>query len=107
MTFRSMTMLWLLALVPLALMFLFLREQLRTSVARRFAAERLRGVTMPARVLRPWLIALAIAATLIALAGPSAGFTLISITARESNRVIVIDVSNSMAAEDVGTSRLG
>jgi Ca-activated chloride channel family protein len=93
--------------VPVALAFLFLREQLRTRVARRFASERLRGVTTPARVLRPWIIAIAIAAAFIALAGPSAGFTLIPITARESNRVIVIDVSNSMGAEDVGTSRLG
>lgn len=107
MSFRSMNLLWLLALVPLALLFLFTREQLRMRVARRFASERLRGVSTPARVLRPWLIALAIAAALIALARPSAGFTLIPITARESNRVIVIDVSNSMAAEDVGTSRLG
>jgi Ca-activated chloride channel family protein len=30
----------------------------------------------------------------------------VPITAREANRVIAIDVSNSMAAEDVGTSRL-
>lgn len=106
MTFRSTTLLWLLALVPLALAFLFTREQLRTRIARRFASERLRGVTTPARVLRPWLITLAIGAAVIALAGPSAGFTLIPITARESNRVLVVDVSNSMGAEDVGTSRL-
>jgi Ca-activated chloride channel homolog len=40
------------------------------------------------------------------LAGPYAGFHLVPIVAREANRVLVIDVSNSMAAEDVGTSRL-
>ena len=101
-----MTLLWLLAIAPLALAFLFTREQLRTRIARRFASERLRGVTMPARVLRPWLLTLAIAAAVIALAGPYAGFTLIPVTGRESNRVLVIDVSNSMGAEDVGTSRL-
>ena len=106
MSFRSTTLLWLLALVPFAIGFLLTREQLRTRVARRFASERLRGVTMPARFLRPWILAVALAAALIALAGPSAGFTLIPITARESNRVLVIDVSNSMGAEDVGTSRL-
>ena len=31
---------------------------------------------------------------------------MVPIVAREANRVLVIDVSNSMAAEDVGTSRL-
>ena len=106
MSFRSMTMLWLLALVPPAFVFLFARERLRTRLARRFASEHLRGVTMPLRTLRPWIMAVAAAASFLALAGPYAGFTLIPITARESNRVLVIDVSNSMGAEDVGTSRL-
>lgn len=106
MSFRSMDLLWLLAIVPFALVFLLTRERLRTRIARRFASERLRGVSNPARVLRPWLIALALLSALLALAGPSAGFTLVPITARESNRVLLIDVSNSMAAEDVGASRL-
>ena len=107
MSFRSMNLLWLLAVVPFALLFLLARERLRTRLARRFASERLRGVSNPARVLRPWLIALALVGAFLALAGPSAGFTLVPITARESNRVLVIDVSNSMGAEDVGASRLG
>ena len=106
MTFRSTSLLWLLAAVPFALIFLLTREQLRRRIARRFVSERLRGVSLPARVLRPWIVTLALAAACLALAGPSAGFTLIPIVARESNRVLVIDVSNSMAAEDVGTSRL-
>lgn len=106
MSFRSMNLLWLLALVPIALAFLLTRERLRTRIARRFASERLRGVSNPSRVLRPWLLALALLAALIALAGPYAGFTLVPIVAREANRVLLIDVSNSMAAEDVGASRL-
>ena len=106
MSFRAVNLLWLLAIVPFALAFLVARERLRTRVARRFASERLRGVSNPARVLRPWLLALALLAALVALAGPYAGFTLVPITAREANRVLVIDVSNSMAAEDVGASRL-
>lgn len=107
MSFRSTHLLWLLAVVPFALVFLVTRESLRAEVARRFVSERLRGVSNPARMLRPWLLTVALIAALLALAGPYAGFTLVPIVAREANRVLVIDVSNSMAAEDVGTSRLG
>ncbi len=106
MSFRSLSLLWLLALVPFALLLFVLRERTRTAIARRFASERLRGVWNPARPLRPWLLALALAASVVALAGPYAGFHLVPIVARETNRAIVIDVSNSMAAEDVGASRL-
>ncbi|HYK04219.1 MAG TPA: VWA domain-containing protein [Thermoanaerobaculia bacterium] len=106
MSFSRMQLLWLLALVPVLLAFLLARERTRTRVARRFATERLRGATLPARVLRPWLIAAGVALALLALAGPYAGYTLVPIIAREANRVFAIDVSNSMAAEDVGTSRL-
>ncbi len=101
-----LTLLWLLALVPFALAFLIVRERMRMRAARRLASERLRGVTTPARALRPWLLAVALSLAVIALAGPYSGFTLVPILAREANRVLVIDVSNSMAAEDVGTSRL-
>lgn len=106
MTFRMVTLLWLLGLIPFVAAFLVARERARIAIARRFASERLRGVSMPVRHLRPWLLALALALAIVALAGPYAGFTLVPIVAREANRVIVLDVSNSMAAEDVGTSRL-
>jgi Ca-activated chloride channel family protein len=106
MTFRAPTYLWLLALVPLALLFFIIRERARARIARLFVAERLRGVSNDARAARPWLLGAALAAALLAVAGPYAGFTLVPIVAREANRVIVMDVSNSMGAEDVGTSRL-
>ena len=106
MTFRAPQLLWLLALVPLAVVFLVVRERTRNRVARLFASERLRGMSNPARRARPWLLGLALAAALLALAGPYAGFSLVPVVAREANRVLVMDVSNSMAAEDVGTSRL-
>ena len=106
MSFRNLNLLWLLAVIPFALLLLLAREQLRTRLARRFASEHLRGVANPARVLRPWLITLALLASIVALAGPYRGFTLVPVLAREASRVLVIDVSNSMAAEDVGTSRL-
>lgn len=106
MTFRSINTLWLLAAVPLGLLFLLGRERLRTRLARLLASERLRGVVNPARSLRPWLLTIGIAAAVVALAGPYAGFTLVPIVARESSRVLIIDVSHSMGAEDMGTSRL-
>ncbi|HVG23004.1 MAG TPA: VWA domain-containing protein [Thermoanaerobaculia bacterium] len=106
MSFRAPQLLWLLALVPLAVVFFITRERARRRIARIFASERLRGVSNPARALRPWLLGVALAAALLALAGPYAGFSLVPVIAREANRVLVVDVSHSMAAEDVGTSRL-
>ncbi len=106
MTFRAPLWLWIAAAAPVALVFLLARERRRTRVAQRLVSERLRGVANPARVLRPYLLAVALVAAAVALAGPEAGFTTMPVVARESSRVIVIDVSNSMAAEDVGASRL-
>jgi Ca-activated chloride channel family protein len=105
-SFRSPQMLWLVLAVPVALIFLLARERQRIRIARRFVSERLRGVANPLRSLRPWLAGLALLGCVIALAGPEAGFKTLPIEQRESNRVIVIDVSLSMAAQDVGTSRL-
>ena len=106
MNFRAISLLWLVALVPFALLFLLARERLRTRVARRFATERIRGVANPVRILRPWLLGLALVAAIVALAGPYMGFTIVPVITREANRVLVIDVSHSMSAEDVGASRL-
>jgi Ca-activated chloride channel family protein len=108
MSFRASTLLWLLAAVPFALAFFIARERRRTRIARRFTSARLATYrrSVGGRSLRPWLLAIALAAAIVALAGPNAGFRLVPIVAREANRVLVIDVSNSMAAEDVGTSRL-
>jgi Ca-activated chloride channel family protein len=106
MMFRALLVLNLLFLVPLALWLFLARENRRTRIARQFASERLRGIGNPARVLRPWVLGLALIAGVFALAGPYSGYTLVPITGREANRVLVIDVSNSMGAEDVGASRL-
>ena len=105
-TFRLPQVLWLALLVPFAFAFFLARERTRVRVARRFVSERLRGMANPARGLRPWFAVLALLACVVALAGPEAGFRVVPIEQRESNRVIVVDVSLSMAAKDVGTSRL-
>jgi len=106
MSFRAPNWLWLLAVTPLILAVLVTRERHRFQLARRFASERIRGLANPARVVRPWVTGLAIAALAVALSGPYAGYTTVSVSGRESNRIIALDVSNSMAAEDVGSSRL-
>ena len=106
MSFRSPLWLWMLAAVPVVALFLVVRERSRIQAARRFASERLRGLANPARVLRPYVVAFALAAFALSAAGPYAGFTTVPVMGREFNRVIAIDVSHSMAAEDVGTSRL-
>src|SRR3954463_9650271 len=105
-SFRLPQMLWLALAVPLALIFFIARERQRLRIARRFVSERLRGVANPVRSFRPWFVALSLLGCVIALAGPEAGFRTVPIEQRESNRVIVIDVSLSMNAQDVGTSRL-
>ncbi len=104
--FRLPQMLWLALIIPLALIFFLARERQRVRVARRFVSERRRGVANPLRTLRPWLAALALLGCVIALGGPEVGFRGVPIEQRESNRVIAIDVSLSMDARDVGTSRL-
>ena len=105
-TFRSMPLLALTVLAPLAFVFLLAREHHRVRLARRFVAERLRGIANPARALRPYLAALALLGAIAALAGPRAGFTIIPVEERDTNRVLAIDVSLSMAATDAGASRL-
>ena len=105
-TFRAPQFLWLALLVPFALLLFLARERVRASIARRFVSERLRGIANPFRSARPWLAALALLGCVVALAGPEAGFRVVPIEQHESNRVIVIDVSLSMLAQDVGTSRL-
>ncbi len=105
-TFRSIPLLALIVLAPIALLFLIARDRHRVRLARRFISESLRGVANPARILRPYLIAFSLLAVAVALAGPRIGFKVIPIEERETNRVIAIDVSESMGALDVGASRL-
>ena len=105
-TFRSAPLLALAALAPVALILLLAREGHRIRLARRFISERLRGVANPARAARPYVMALSLLAGAVALAGPRAGFTVVPLQERETNRVIAIDVSESMGAPDVGVTRL-
>lgn len=105
MTFRDPRLLWLLAAIPFAALFFFSRERVRERLARMFMSERLRGANT-IRGIRPWLLTAGLGLGLLALAGPLRGFMTVPIVEREANRVVVLDVSNSMLATDMGTSRL-
>lgn len=107
MSFRDASTLVLLAAIPFVLLFLAVRERTRDAIGRRFVSERLRGGGNPMRAVRPWLLAAGLLLAIVALAGPWSGFVTLPVTGREANRVVVIDVSNSMAAQDVAPSRLG
>ena len=105
-SFREPDILWFALLAPLVVLFCAGMERRRVAVGRRFVSDRLRGTSHPLRMLRPWMLGVASLLAVVALAGPQAGFTTLPVELRESTRVVAIDVSLSMAAEDVGTSRL-
>lgn len=105
-TFRDTRFLWLLALAPAVVVWLLWREQVRVDAARRLVSERLRGSENTVRFVRPWLLALALVAGTIALAGPQYGWRTMPVNVAESNRYFVLDVSSSMDARDTGASRL-
>jgi Ca-activated chloride channel family protein len=105
-SFRAPEVLWLLVVLPFAAIFLIARERLRRAASNRFVSESLRGRVNPLRALRPYLLAGALLAAIIALAGPRYGTETVPVTGGGANRIVVIDLSNSMLATDVGTSRL-
>ncbi len=106
-TLREPGLLWLLLFAPAAAAFLVARERRRLRLAHRFVAVRLRGASNRARRIRPVFLTLGLAGLVAALAGPRAGHRIQSIPELDANRILLIDLSESMAAEDVGISRLG
>jgi len=104
--FRSTALLALAAVVPVVLLLLVAREGHRMRLGRRFISDRMRGIVNPARAARPYVIAVSLLGAAVALAGPRAGFRLVPMQERERNRIIALDVSDSMGATDVGVSRL-
>jgi Ca-activated chloride channel homolog len=105
-SFRDPSLLWWLAAAPLALVWLLARERRRMLLAHRFISSRLRGVSNGVRAARPWVLAASLALLIVALAGPQLGSTTMPVESLAFNRIFVVDLSNSMGARDVGTSRL-
>jgi len=105
-TFATPERLWLLALVVALFLLLFRQEAVRRDAADRFVSERMRGISNGIRVVRPYVIALALASAVIASAGPRYGVELREAPTIEANTVIALDLSASMEVRDVGASRL-
>lgn len=106
MSFRDPEWLWLLVALPAVLLLLIARERQRRSLANRFVSESLRRSSQFIRAVRPFLITVALAAAVVAYAGPRWGHETVEVRGSSANRIVVLDASNSMLAEDVGTSRL-
>lgn len=110
MTFRDPELLWLLlALPPVALLFfateIGARRRLRAFVGHH-ARVKVLGRVLVASFAEGVLTVLSIGALVLALAGPAWGEMSLEDDRRGLEIVIVVDVSNSMVAEDVAPSRL-
>ncbi|HUF16459.1 MAG TPA: VWA domain-containing protein [Thermoanaerobaculia bacterium] len=105
-SFRDPVWLWVaLAAIPLTAG-LWRFEVTRRRLAERFVSERLRGRSNRFRAARPFLMGSGFLLAAVALAGPRFGQEIISVPQSDASRILVLDVSDSMSAEDVGTSRL-
>ena len=104
--FRSTALLALAAAAPFAIWFLIARERRRRALASHFVSERLRGVANCFRPFRPIVLGVALLASVVALAGPRYGTEEREVAFNETSLILLVDLSDSMRAEDVGTSRL-
>lgn len=104
-SFRAGWMVGLALLIPLAAILLIRTERLRRELAERFVAARMRGGDGRVRRLRPILLVASLLAIVLASSGPRYGYSLRNIPGDDTYRLILLDTSESMAAEDVGTSR--
>ena len=112
MNFAHPKILWLLLVVPPALM-LFLwwagrtRQRLLTAfIQARLLPDLTVGISRERELIRNILLTAASAALLIALARPQWGFTLEETRIKGLHIIVAIDTSKSMLAEDVAPNRL-
>lgn len=112
MRFARPDILWAMALVmPLLIGFLWWTWRERQKLIAQFVQSRLLsvltvGVSKPRQKLRLWLLASAVALSLVALSRPQWGFGYQEVKQKGLDIVIGIDTSRSMLAEDVPPNRL-
>lgn len=112
MRFASPNLLWLLVVIPPALVaFLWWSAKRNRALLSQFVEQRLldgllAGVSPARRRLRHGLLVSAMACFIVALARPQWGFDWEEVKQRGLDVVVAIDTSKSMLAEDVPPSRL-
>ena len=100
-----------LGVMPLLGLFLWWTWRERQRLITQFVQSRLLalltvGVSRQRQLLRLWLVAISVGATLLALSRPQWGFGYQEVKQRGLDIVIAIDTSRSMLAEDVTPNRL-
>jgi len=111
MEWRAIHLLWLLALVPGALLFFIWALRRRRQILERFAESRLLPALVPdlderRQRWRAGVLLAALAFLLVALAGPKWGFHWEEVHREGIDIVVALDTSRSMLAEDVKPNRL-
>lgn len=112
MTFAAPQMLWLLLVIPPALIaFFWWSARVRQKLMAQFIQARLlpgliAGVSPTRRKVRAILFILAVICLILALARPQWGYDLEEVSQRGLDIVIAIDTSKSMLAEDIAPNRL-
>lgn len=111
MQFGNPTSFWLLAIVPVLVVFFVWAFRARQRALERFAASRLaeqltQSVRRPARRWKAALLVAAVLFTALALAQPRWGFEWREVKRRGVDVFVLLDVSKSMLSEDVRPNRL-
>lgn len=109
--FEHIDYLWALALLPLFLLFFVLMMRMRGARMQQFADPELMAILAPEvsngrAVAKFLLITFAFACMIIALAGPMVGSRLQEVKRKGVEIMALLDVSNSMMAQDIQPSRL-
>ena len=97
--------------IPLLALFLWATWRKRQALVRQFVqhkalAQQTLGVSTARQKLRRILLFVAVAFTLLSIAGPQWGFTWEEATQRGRDIIVAIDTSRSMLAEDIQPNRL-
>ncbi|HXF10253.1 MAG TPA: VWA domain-containing protein [Desulfuromonadaceae bacterium] len=112
MRFEHFHILWLLLVVPPGLwLFFWWRERVRQRLVTQFVEARLLasltvGLSPARRKARQFLMVLASAFLIVALARPQRGFDLEEVEQRGLDIVVAVDTSKSMLATDIAPNRL-
>jgi len=112
MRFEHPEVLWLLAVLPTALVALFWwAQRRREALLEGFIGTRLRsqltvGISPARRRLRRVLLVAAVACLIVAMARPQRGFDLERVEQRGLDIVVAVDTSKSMLATDIAPNRL-